>query len=53
MGVGLMQVLRGRKVVEAVEHKAEVKAAVRDAVANYEASSSYENEIAKDGEVTL
>ena len=48
MGVGLMQVMRGRKVVEAVEHTAEVKAAVRDAVANYEDSSSYQDEIGQD-----
>jgi len=48
MGVGLMQVMRGRKVVEAVEHKAEISAATKDAVLAYEDSSSYENEIGQD-----
>ena len=48
MGVGLMQVMRGRKVVEAVEHASEVKAAVADAVANYDATSSYQDEVGQD-----
>jgi|GEM_PF-1033433 len=51
MGVGLMQVMRGRKVVEAVTHRAEVRAAAKDAVAAYEDRSSYENEIGQENEV--
>jgi hypothetical protein len=44
MGVGLMQIMRGRRVIAAIEHDAAVRAAARDALVAFESKSRFEDE---------
>lgn len=44
MGVGLMQIMRGRKVIDAIEHDADVIAAARDAQVHLESKAPFSDE---------
>ena len=45
MGVGLMQIMRGREVIAAVDHAAKIRQGRREVLANYEAADSYDDEV--------
>jgi hypothetical protein len=44
MGVGLMQIMRGRKVIDAIDHDADVIAAARDAQVHFESKEQFSDE---------
>ena len=45
MGVGLMQIMRGGKVIKAIEHDADVTRAARDAQVSFESKKSFKDEV--------
>jgi hypothetical protein len=45
MGVGLMQIMRGRKVIKAIDHDSQVIEAARDAQVRFEAKKGFNDEV--------